>query len=121
MPTTWTIAIDWDRNDNYSGTYDDVTNRVISAKWFLGMRQAYKEDPDNSTLELILSNTDKLLSPENSSSPLWDGIHPSAPGLAPDDYGAAADLSPENLTYGYTVRNLTALQALDAVWRGAMY
>lgn len=52
---------------------------------------------------------------------LWDGIHPSAPGLAPDDYAASADLSPENLSYGYTVRNLTALQALDAVWRGAMY
>jgi hypothetical protein len=32
MPTTWTIAIDWDRNNNYTGTYDDVTNRVISAK-----------------------------------------------------------------------------------------
>jgi uncharacterized protein YraI len=52
---------------------------------------------------------------------LWDGIHPSAPGTAPDDYAGAADLSPENLAYGYTVRNLTALQALDAVWRGAMY
>ncbi len=28
MPTTWTIAIDWDRNGNYSDTYDDVTSRV---------------------------------------------------------------------------------------------
>ena len=73
MTTTWTIAIDWDRNDNYSDTYDDVTSRVMSAKWFLGIRQIYKEDADNSTLELVLSNTDKRYSPENTSSPLWDG------------------------------------------------
>jgi len=43
-----------------------------------------------------------------------DGVHPSA---APN----SADFTPENLQYGMTVRNLTALQALDAVWRGAMY
>lgn len=30
--TTWTVAIDWDRNDNYSGTYDDVTNNCISGE-----------------------------------------------------------------------------------------
>ncbi|MCC6897293.1 MAG: hypothetical protein IT321_31015 [Anaerolineae bacterium] len=26
MPTTWTIAIDWDRNGNYTGTYDDISD-----------------------------------------------------------------------------------------------
>lgn len=41
-----------------------------------------------------------------------DGIHPS--------WAVPADFTPENLQYGMTVRNLTALQALDAVWRGAM-
>ena len=40
-----------------------------------------------------------------------DGVHPSIilPGVA--------DFTPENLTYGITVRNLVTLQALDAVWR----
>jgi uncharacterized protein YraI len=39
-----------------------------------------------------------------------DGVHPSiAPGVA--------DFTPENLTYGMTVRNLVTLQGLDAVWR----
>jgi lysophospholipase L1-like esterase len=53
---------------------------------------------------------------------LADGIHPSAPpGNGPDDFAAAADFTSDNLRYGYTVRNLTALQALDAVWRRAMY
>jgi len=43
-----------------------------------------------------------------------DGIHPS------QVFGSAnfsADFTPENLAYGMTMRNLTALQALDAVWR----
>jgi hypothetical protein len=41
MTTTWTIAIDWDRNDNFTDTDDDVTSRVISVNWFLGMRTPY--------------------------------------------------------------------------------
>jgi len=53
---------------------------------------------------------------------LSDGIHPSPPpGSGSDDFAAAADFTAENLRYGYTVRNLTALQVLDAVWRRAMY
>jgi LysM repeat protein len=41
-----------------------------------------------------------------------DGIHPSwSPTPGP------ADFSPESLQNGMTVRNLTALQALDAIWR----
>jgi LysM repeat protein len=41
-----------------------------------------------------------------------DGVHPS---LAPA--GHNADFTPENLQYGMPVRSLTALQALDLVWR----
>ena len=79
MTTTWTIAIDWDRNGNYGNTYDDVTSHVISANWFLGMRQAYQEIADNSTLTLVLDNTDKRYSPENSGSPLHGQVVPFRP------------------------------------------
>jgi LysM repeat protein len=41
-----------------------------------------------------------------------DGVHPT---WAPS--GHYADFAPEYLTYGMPVRALTALQALDAVWR----
>lgn len=41
-----------------------------------------------------------------------DGVHPSLP---PD--GNAANFSQENLSYGYTIRNLLTLQMLDALWR----
>ncbi len=44
----------------------------------------------------------------------WDNLHPSAP---PDGYEVAADMRAHNLQYGYVMRNLTALQMLDMVWR----
>ena len=47
-----------------------------------------------------------------------DGIHPSAPPGVPY---AAAVFTGENLNYGFTVRNLTALQVLDALWRQVLY
>lgn len=43
-----------------------------------------------------------------------DGVHPSWPF---GDVSAAADFTGWNLQYGYTMRNLTALQVLDALWR----
>lgn len=45
-----------------------------------------------------------------------DGLHPSVP---PD--GAPTRFSPENLQYGYTLRNLQALQVLDTIWRLVLY
>jgi hypothetical protein len=72
MTTTWTIAVDWDRDGDYSDTYDDVSDRVISANWFLGMRKAYEDVAHDSMLELTLNNSDRRYSPEYTSSPLWD-------------------------------------------------
>jgi hypothetical protein len=43
----------------------------------------------------------------------FDGVHPSTP---PD--GLSAHFTPENLQYGYTLRNLLTLQVLDQLWRG---
>ena len=43
-----------------------------------------------------------------------DGVHPSWP---PGDFNAAVDFTTGNLGYGYTLRNLTALLALDTLWR----
>ncbi len=48
--------------------------------------------------------------PDAGLSP--DGVHPSIP---PRGYKGAADFRASNLYYGYVIRNLTALQMLDAV------
>ncbi|HET7010411.1 MAG TPA: SGNH/GDSL hydrolase family protein [Anaerolineales bacterium] len=39
-----------------------------------------------------------------------DGVHPS-------EGSASADFTPANLQFGMTMRNLTALQTLDSIWR----
>jgi hypothetical protein len=44
----------------------------------------------------------------------WDNLHPSSP---PEWFDDAADFRAHNLVYGYVIRNLTALQMLDSVWR----
>ncbi|NOH13586.1 MAG: hypothetical protein HND51_18260 [Chloroflexi bacterium] len=49
-----------------------------------------------------------------NSGLIFDGVHPS---VAP---GGAGDFSPAGLQYGMNVRNLTALQVLDAIWRGVI-
>lgn len=71
MSTNWSITVDWDRNgwnsdEAPNDDYEDVTNRVISANWFLGMRQPYQDMADNSMLQLVLDNSDKQFSPEST-------------------------------------------------------
>lgn len=46
-----------------------------------------------------------------------DGLHPSYPPDTIGQWEAAANFVGENLKYGYNMRNLTALQVLDALWR----
>ncbi len=47
-----------------------------------------------------------------------DGIHLSVP---PGGAAATVDFTAENLQYGTTMRNLTALQILDSVWKNVLY
>lgn len=62
MITTFTIAIDWNRNS-----------------WFLGMRQPWQDKADNSMLALTLRNNDRLYSPDNTGSPLASKLVPQRP------------------------------------------
>ncbi len=79
MSTSWTIAIDWDRNGDFSGEHDDITQRVLLAEWFVGMQRPYQLTADGSTLVMRLNNTDRRFSPENSSSPLTGKLMPLRP------------------------------------------
>ena len=47
-----------------------------------------------------------------------DGVHPSWP---PGEYSDSARFTGNNLNYGYAMRNFVLLQALDAIWRQALY
>ena len=61
MSTSWTIAIDWDRNGDFSGEHDDITQRVLLAEWFVGMQRPYQLTADGSTLVMRLNNKDRQL------------------------------------------------------------
>ncbi len=50
--------------------------------------------------------------------PLPDHGLRSLEHLTYGDYVVVTDFSPENLQYAYNMRNLTALQVLDVVWKG---
>ncbi|MBL8161683.1 MAG: hypothetical protein JNJ61_06815 [Anaerolineae bacterium] len=91
MTTTWTIAVDWDRNGDYTGTYDNVTSRVISANWFLGGRTPYQDVADESTLDLTLDNSDKRYSPEYATSPLFGKVRPQRPVRIQSDDGSGVN------------------------------
>jgi len=80
MTTTWTVAIDWDRDGEFTG-YDIVTDRTIWINWFLGFRKPYMDVPDNSTLGLVLDNRDRRFSPEydDVSNPLAGKVQPLRP------------------------------------------
>lgn len=66
MPTSWAIAVDWDRNGHFAGTDDNITSRVIGATWFGGQKKPYQDVADNSVL--AVGNGDRRFSPENISS-----------------------------------------------------
>ena len=79
MSTSWTIAIDWDRNGDFSGEHDDITQRVLYAEWFVGMQRPYQLTADGSTLVMRLNNADRRFSPENSAGPLSGKLVPLRP------------------------------------------
>ena len=122
MTTAWTIAIDWDRNGNYADTYDDVTNRVMSAKWFLGSRVEYEEIADEAMLDLELDNQDRRYSPEYASSPLFGKVVPQRPVRIQSDDGTTTrthwvgwvnTIEPAVNQYGKRTVRLTATGAMQ--------
>ena len=80
MPTTWTIAIDWNRDGEFTGN-DIVTSRTLWVNWFLGFRKPFMDIAENSMLGLVLDNRDRRFSPENdaAANPLAGKIQPLRP------------------------------------------
>lgn len=68
---TYQVHIDWDRNGNYTGTYDDVSSYVRSIEAFTGFKEPYTNVAGEKTLRIELDNSDRRFSPDYSSSPLY--------------------------------------------------
>ena len=74
-----TLKIDWNKNGNFTGTYDDVSGYVIGdIDWSIGFRP-YMSMADESYLRATLYNNSKLFSPDNASGALYGLLVPGRP------------------------------------------
>ncbi|MDX2163587.1 MAG: SH3 domain-containing protein [bacterium] len=87
--------------------------------------------PNRAGFDVSAFNQAVIATAQGSGVPLWDywsamqllpntglspdGVHPSYPSET--DFGLAANFTGDYLQYGYVMRNLTALEVLDAVYR----
>lgn len=74
----WKVEVDWERDSNYSGTYDDITEYVRELQWELGCRP-FVLMADENFAQITVHNGDYRFSPENSSSPLYGYLKPNTP------------------------------------------
>jgi hypothetical protein len=70
------FLVDWDKNENFTGIYDDITSDVVSAEWFLGARSPFQSVCDELTLRMVVKNTDGKYSPENTGSVIAGKLQP---------------------------------------------
>jgi hypothetical protein len=74
MPTpTWTLAID---GIVTAGTYTDISSFLQTARWGLGFSASYEPIAAESTLEVVLNNSDKRFSPEFTSGAYYGKLEP---------------------------------------------
>lgn len=76
---TWQISVDWNNDGDFSDSGEDITAYVLNAQWRLGFDQPFMSVADENTCELVLKNSDKRFSPENSSGPYYGNLLPHRP------------------------------------------
>lgn len=67
--------------------------------------------------QIPIWNFNNVLAPLPNRGLDADGLHLSYPPGTLEQWEAAANFTGDALNYGYNMRNLTALQVLDAIWR----
>ena len=74
MPTpTWTLAID---GIVTAGTYTDISSYLQTARWSIGFSAPYEPIAAESTLEVVLNNSDKRFSPEFTTGAYYGKLEP---------------------------------------------
>lgn len=115
--------------------YESNMRRIIERSLELSIIPVISTIPDRGDVEARVNEFNGILERLTVAYdiPLWDynramralpnrglsadNVHPSLP---PTGYEGVAAFYPENLNYGYVIRNLTALHVLDRVWREAI-
>lgn len=70
MPTTYTIAIDYDDDGDFTDPGEDITADVLSLRWRLGMAQPYDHMAAPIRAEITVRNRTRDYSPEYTADPL---------------------------------------------------
>lgn len=105
--------------------------RIVQISSERGVIPILSTIPNRRGFDVSAFNQTIIQIAQSNSIPLWDywsamqvlpntglspdGVHPSYPSET--DFAAAANFNGDNLSYGYVIRNLTALEVLDSVWR----
>jgi hypothetical protein len=76
MSFDWRVVVDWNNDNEFSDSGEDITAYVAKMKWRLGCRRAFQLMTDEPTATIDLINTDGRFNPENSSSPLYPNVLP---------------------------------------------
>lgn len=79
MTLTYKVYIDMDRDGSFATAGDDITNDVMAASWFNGMREPFQLTAAESRLTLTVRNYDKKYSPENASGTHYGKLLPQRP------------------------------------------
>ncbi len=117
-------------------TYEANMRRIVETSINMGVVPVLSTLPPRAEYnDKVIAYNQVILGLSRSYSvPLWDiysavvnlpnrglngdGVHLSIPPNAP---AGTTDFTAENLKYGTTMRNLTALQMLDTVWKQVLY
>jgi uncharacterized protein YraI len=115
------------------GQYQINLQRIVNISIEMGVIPVLSTIPDRLDEDVSAYNRIIRRTARNYAVPLWDlwgelqtlpnrgrgddNIHLSFP---PGNFDMATDFRVEHLQYGYVVRNLSALQVLDAIWRQAL-
>jgi len=70
----YSLFVDWDDNDNYTGTYDDITGRFISADILRGLAGPLSYSAVPARIEIEVDNGDRFFSSDNENSPIYENL-----------------------------------------------
>lgn len=67
MPITYTIAIDYNHDGDFTGTGDDITAHVLDLQWTFGLARPYDHLADTSIAQITVRNPTGTFSPERTT------------------------------------------------------
>ncbi len=119
---TYKVYVDWDNNDNFTGTYDDISAYVLDWSYRAG-RSSDTDHDSAGTITVQLDNSTGIFSPFNTTSPIYGKILPNRKVKVTMAIGAGAEVTQrcgfieriEPIVQAKVTVNTAVLTAYDAL------